>query len=206
MHDSSFAREIATYVALALATVGIAQPATAQSGLEMPTFDQSGGMAATERFPVTIGGLREKELSSIEALVKKYREVEKFIPGGGSLGKLEFVKRDMGEGVPDKSVPIGIDPRVAAVSREQFETAQKLHDYVGRISAAMAEGNDGSAKDTYQELARFVETERNTLYGNFESYQQMSEVLGAYSEGRGAGSFAVGGGAVIFVIIEIYVS
>jgi hypothetical protein len=206
MHDSAFAREIATYVALALAIVGTAQSATAQSGLELPTFDPSGEMAATEQFPVTIGGLRDKELSSIETLVQKYREVEKFIPGGGSLGKLEFVKRDMGEGVWDDAVPIGIDPRVAAVSREQFETAQKVHDYVDRISAAMAEGNDGSAKETYQELARFVEAERTALYGNFESYQQMSEVLGAYSEGRGADTLAVGGGAIIFVIIEIYVS
>lgn len=206
MQDSSFAKEIASYVALALATIGVAQPATAQSGLEMLTFDQSGEMAATERFPVTIGGLRQNELASIETLVEKYREVEKFIPGGGSLGKLEFVQRDMGEVLPENSVPIGIDPRVAAVSREQFNTAQQLHDYVGRISAAMADGNDGSAKDTYQELARFVETERDTLYGNFDSYQQMSEVLGAYSEGRGADSFAAGGGAVIFVIIEIYVS
>lgn len=223
MSEERFKRELAGYISLALATVF----PTATANEQINSADQNDSAIAEELVNqelsavISLGSLDVRELSSLEMLSRKYEEVKRFFPKGiEDLSSAAFptlsdesrsslfisgLEQRGSQEIPQE-FPMGLDPRVVAISQDQYKTAVEVHRLADAASTAFREGRQEEARSNYDELASLLEKKREALYGGFQTIDQLEEAVGAYAVGRNADPQAAGGGAVIFVVIEIYVN
>lgn len=145
--------------------------------------------------------LSEREITSIEDLVAKYEKIKKLLPSGQSLDTMQ-----LHETKPRVSFEPGTNYQIVSIQAEQLSLAKDIAGRVERIYSASQSGKHDEARDMYDELQSFLDEKRTTFLGDFLNVPEIDAVIGTHAVGRNGDPQALGGGAIIFVIIEIYVS
>lgn len=146
--------------------------------------------------------LSKKQFASIDQLVKKYESIKNYIDIGGSQSSLQA----------DTCSPIvafkpGTKYEIVEVSSEQLALAKDVAQRVVKVHSLHTAGDTKGAISEYDALQSFVSTKRSDFLGQFRNIRSLNEAVGVRGIGTNGAPRADADctGAVIFVIIEIFI-
>jgi hypothetical protein len=146
--------------------------------------------------------LSKKQFSSIDQLIKKYESIKGYIDIGHPQEKLKA----------DNCSPIvtfkpSTKYEIIEVSSEQLSLAKEVAQRVVKVHGLHTSGDQKAAKSEYEELQSYVSSKRDTFLGQFRNIRSLNEAVGMRGVGTNGAPRADADctGAVIFVIIEIFV-
>jgi hypothetical protein len=139
------------------------------------------------------------ELSNVEGLIEKYKKLKPYLPSGGGLEKLRIVPKEFKQ---PKSTP-GIRYKKVTIHANQLEIAKTVAKKVDEIYTAHSNGDEKKAKNAYNELQKYISIQRSAYLGDFKSIREVEDSLAMFGMGL---AHEDNGGAVIFVIIEIFIA
>ena len=145
----------------------------------------------------TLGDL---ELASLERLVEKYGKISRHLPQGKSLDAL-----DIHTSRPAVTFEPGTHYRIISIDAEQLRLAKDIAARVAQVHEAHTAGNHDDARHSYDSLVDYVSTERRAFLGDLKDIPEIDSVIGSHAVGRSGDPHAMNGGAVIFVIAEIFI-
>ena len=118
-----------------------------------------------------------------------------------TLDSLKIVPKEY---VEPKNDPVkGIEYRKITVHAGQLEVAKHVSKMVNSIYHAYISGRHKEAKEEYSEFGKYLEQKRKELIGDFKTVNEVEDSLALFGVGL---NHADNGGAVIFVIIEVFVA
>jgi hypothetical protein len=195
MSTQQFNKDVSSFVSFALRT----KPTISFPG----HYDNKGNFV---KEPVRIrlednDLLSEMELSNVEALMEKYSTLKRYLTPEGSLDKLKIVPKDFVQ--PKDDLKAGLQYKVVSVNAKQLEIAKTVSRKANEILDAYSNGAFRKAKKLYNSLNDYVTKTRLEFINEFVTIREVEDSLGLYGVGLNDED---NGGAVIFVIIEIFVS
>jgi hypothetical protein len=149
--------------------------------------------------------LSDREFSTIEKLMEKHLLFKKYIPKSSSLDNLKIIKPKKTEFRAYKENPKS-DYRIVTVNSKQLEIAKNIAKRVDYIHKSYLAERHVDAKKSYLKLQSYLDKKRESLFGDFETIQEVEDSFGLHAVGTNGNPQVMSGGAVVFVIIEIYVS
>jgi len=149
--------------------------------------------------------LSHSEVSSLESLIKRYEPIKKYLYISDSPEDQAGFK--ISTCCPIVEFKPGVEYHIVKLDAEQLNIAKEVAHHVDRTYALHAAGDRGDARKSYDTLQDYLNRQREKLIGDFRNVQQFTEVIGMHGVGQNGNPRADGdcGGAVIFVIIEIFV-
>jgi hypothetical protein len=101
-----------------------------------------------------------------------------------------------------------VDYHMIKVNSNQLAVAKQVARLVKHTHDLHTAGDRAGASAAYDELQTFLGRQREELIGDFRNVSQITDAVGMHGVGRGGNPRADGdcGGAVIFVIIEIFIA
>jgi hypothetical protein len=197
MAEKELAKEVRSFVSFALA-----QKPTVSISETCPTE----GSAAIPNNAIEISfdpkkGLSEREVSSIDSLMKKYESIK------GSLRSREARSQlDIKTCSPGLTFQADVHYQLLSLNSEQLDVAREVADRVERTHELHTGGKHDAARKEYDDLQKYLTKQRSALLGDLKNVHDFSKVVGSHGVDRRARADSDCGGAVIFVIIEIFVA
>lgn len=193
--DNSFAKDLSSYVSFALKL----RPA-----INFPGHYDEKGKFIGKPARVKLNDqalLAEKELSTLSALMEKFKLLKPYLRPGSTLDNLKIVPKEY---VEPKSDPAkGIEYKKITVNAGQLKVAKEVSAMVDTIYKMHSGGKKKEAKEKYEEFNKYLGKKRKELVGEFRTIGELEDSLALYGVGL---NHADNGGAVIFVIIEVVVA
>lgn len=199
MKTEQFSRELGSFVTLALRQK---QPVKLAAH-----FDGRGNMVDE---PIELqlddpSPLSKKEFASIEEMMDKYLLLRRYMPPTKRIDELKIVGNEKDKEIFEKQKK-DTDYKMVRIDENQFNIAKKVAQYVERVHGCYEREEHREARKAYDKLHDFLNASRKNFFGDFESVLEIEEAFGSHAIGTNGNPAVASGGAVIFVIIEIYVS
>ncbi len=193
--DNHFSKDISSYVSFALRI----RPAVAFPGY----YDDRGNFVdKPTRVPIDeYTALSKKELLTLESLMHKFKLLKPYLRPNATLDSLKIVPKEYEEKKSDPEK--GIEYRKITVHAGQLEVAKQVSRMVNDIYHTHTIGNNKEAKEKYNQFNKYLEQTRKELVGDFRTASEVDDSLALYGVGL---NHADNGGAVIFVIAEIFIA
>jgi hypothetical protein len=145
--------------------------------------------------------LSEAEFVSIDKLVRKFEEVRNLLPSTSSLDALQ---------VHNERPQITFQPNtkytIVSIDAEQLAIAKDVSRLAEKVYEAHAAGQHEAARGHYDDLQSLLKLKREAFLGDFVNVPEIDGVVGSHAVGRTGNPTEIAGGAVIFVIIEVYIN
>jgi len=149
--------------------------------------------------------LSEQKVSSLETLIRKYEPIKHFLTVSSTPE--EAAGLNVLTCSPKVDFQPDVDYRLIKLNEEQIEVAKEVARLVERTHGLHTSGDNSGAKTAYKDLETYLAKKRADLIGDFKDVGQITQAVGMHGLGQAGNPRADGdcGGAVIFVIIEIFV-
>ena len=198
MPDQQLSKDLSSFVAFALAI----KPETVlhRHCDKDPLRGNSVKIAFRDR-----GALRNGEADTLEALLKRYEPLAATLAiGNHPDDKPGF---EIETCAPRLEFHPGVKYELVSINAGQLSLAKRVAQIAEACRDAHHAGRNGEARASYDELIRLIEAQRQVLVGDFANIDRVANVVGIHGVGQNGNPAADGdcGGAVIFVIIEIFV-
>jgi hypothetical protein len=144
--------------------------------------------------------LSKKQFSSIDQLVKKYQSIKDCIDLAQPHEAL-----NAGNCSPIVTFKPSTKYEIIEVSGEQLSLAKGVAQRVVKVHDLHTGGDHRTAKSEYEELQSYVRSKRDTFLGQFRNVRDLNVAVGVRGVGTGVRADTDCTGAVIFVIIEIFI-
>jgi hypothetical protein len=144
--------------------------------------------------------LSEREVSSLDSLLKKYESIK-----GSLRPKHARVDLDIKTCSPTLTFQADVNYQLLNVNSEQLEIAREVADRVERTHELHTGGKHEAARSEYDDLQKYLARQRSTLLGDFKNVNDFSAVVGSHGVDRRARADSDCGGLVIFIVIEIFI-
>lgn len=193
--DSSFAKDLSSYVSFALKV----RPSVAFPGHYNDKGDfveKPAGVHLNNR-----AALSTTELSTLSSLMEKFKLLRPYLRPQQTLDSLKIVPKEYVEPKSDRAK--GVEYKKITVNEGQLNVAKEVYKMVDGIYQANTAGNEKEAREKYNEFNKYLDHKRKELVGEFQTVGEVEDSLALYGVGL---NHADNGGAVIFVIIEVVVA
>jgi hypothetical protein len=191
--DNQLSKDLSSYVSFALKL----KPTVNFPG----HYDDKGKFVQKSEHVDLDPALSKDEVFTLEALIDKYKLLKPYLRPNSTLDSLKIVPKEYKE--PRSDPAKGIEYKKFTVHAGQLEIAKRVSRSVDEIYKAHSGGNEKEAKKQYNEFNRYLERTRKELLGDFRTVQEVEDGLALYGVGL---NHADNGGAVIFVIAEIFIA
>jgi len=147
--------------------------------------------------------LSEAKTTSLETLLQKYEPIKEFLQIAHSPTDVA------GFNVSTSSPIVNFQPNVryhvVQINGDQLEIAKEVARRAELVYNSHSAGDHTNAKAQFDDLQTYVSQKRDELIGDFKAAGRINDVVGQRGVGQAGQPEAIEGGAVVFVIIEIYV-
>ena len=153
------------------------------------------------------GTLSKSEVSSLESMIKKYEPIKEY------LHICDSPEDESGFNIATCSPTVTFQPdveyQILKLNSEQLKVAKEVARRVDHTYKLHIAKDHAGAKEAHKNLHHYLEQQRAELIGDFKNVHKITEVVGMHGVGKSVDLMRRAdfdcGGAVIFVIIEIFV-
>ena len=140
--------------------------------------------------------LSEHEISSLEHLLEKYKPLKSY------LDAILNAHEEIATCRPTVNFQPNVHHKLVRLTSEQFAVAGEVAHRAEHVHGLHTAGDHARAAAAYKEFHSYLAQQRTTLAGELKNVE-FSDAVGSYGVGRVADDDC--SGAVIFVIIEIFI-
>ena len=150
--------------------------------------------------------LQKNQVDTLESLMKRFEPLKAYL----AITDHPDDKRgfDIKTCAPRGEFQPNTEYALISIYEKQLSIAKRIAQMAEKTHASYQAGRHDEAKSNFAELQRTIEAERRALVGDFAKIDRVSGIVGLHGVGQNGNPAADWdcGGAVIFVIIEIFVA